>query len=254
MQPIDINCDMGESTHLWPYQIENDLALFPFISSVNIACGFHAGDAHTMHELVEAALLAGIAVGAHPGFEDRENFGRTNTYLSPVKLYDIIICQLGKLDAFLRINGTRLHHVKPHGALYNMASREAAMAHTICSAVRDYDAGLILYGLSGSELIKAAGETGLASRSEVFADRSYQPDGTLTPRTATNALIKDEQHSLLQVLQMVQTGTVTSTSGTTIAVKSETICVHSDSPHALAFAKNMYQTLKQINIEISAAR
>ncbi len=252
MQTIDINCDMGESTHLWPYYIENDLAFFRFISSINIATGFHAGDAHTMHELVEAALLAGIAVGAHPGFDDRENFGRTNTTLSPVKLYDLIIYQLGALDAFLQINGTRLHHVKPHGALYNMAAADAAMAHTVCKAVKEYDAGLILYGLSSSELIRAANEINLASCSEVFADRSYQQDGTLTPRSSANALIEDENQSLQQVLQMVQSGTVTSTNGNNIPVKADSVCIHSDGAHALAFAKNMHAALISQGISITS--
>lgn len=252
MQTIDINCDMGESTQLWPYHIDNDIALFRFISSINIATGFHAGDAHTMHELVDAALLAGIAVGAHPGFEDRENFGRTNTPLSPVKLYDIIIYQLGALDAFLQINGTRLHHVKPHGALYNMAAKDAAMAHTICRAVKEYDPGLILYGLSGSQLIKAANEINLPSCSEVFADRTYGDDAALTPRTAANALIEDAQQSVQQVLQMVQQGTVTSTSGNKIPVQAGTVCIHSDGAHALAFAKNMHETLLHQGISITS--
>src|SRR3982751_4282635 len=113
MQKIDINCDMGESTDLWPYQLENDIALLPFITSANIACGAHAGDASTMHELVDDALLAGVVVGAHPGFEDRRNFGRTDMALPPSKIYDLVICQLGALDGFLKINGARLHHVKP---------------------------------------------------------------------------------------------------------------------------------------------
>lgn len=254
MQTIDINCDMGESTHLWPYHIDNDVALLRFVSSINIGTGFHAGDAHTMHELVDAALLAGIAVGAHPGFEDRGNFGRTNTMLSPVKLYDIIIYQLGALDAFLKINGAKLHHVKPHGALYNMAAADTSMAHTVCKAIKEYDAGLILYGLSGSELVKAAHEINLACCSEVFADRSYQEDGKLTPRTAANALIEDEAQSLQQVLQMAQSGTVKTINGNTIPVNAGTVCIHSDGAHALVFAKNIYQTLKQNGIEISAAR
>lgn len=252
MQTIDINCDMGESTQLWPYHIDNDLALLRYISSINIATGFHAGDAHTMHELVEAALLAGIAVGAHPGFEDRENFGRTNMQLSPIKLYDIIIYQLGALDAFLQINGTRLHHVKPHGALYNMAAKDPSMAHTVCRAVKEYDAGLILYGLSGSELIQAATELNLASCSEVFADRSYQHDGTLTPRTGPNALIEDEAQSLQQVLQMAKMGVVTSTSGNSIPVNAGTVCIHSDGAQALAFAKNMHAALISQGISITS--
>ncbi len=250
MQTIDINCDMGESTQLWSYHIDNDIALLPFISSANIACGAHAGDAHTMHELVDAALTAGVAVGAHPGFEDRQNFGRTNMQLSPVKIYDLIIYQLGALDAFLKINGTKLQHVKPHGALYNMAAKDNSIAMAVCNAVKEYDPQLTLYALSGSELINAANNIQLKSYSEVFADRSYQDDGTLTPRTAADALITDEDVSLQQALKMVLNGTVISTSGKTIVVRADTICVHSDGAHALAFAKRIHQTFKEKNIEI----
>ncbi|MEO5593759.1 MAG: 5-oxoprolinase subunit PxpA [Chitinophagaceae bacterium] len=250
MQTIDINCDMGESTSLWPYHIENDIALFPYLSSINIACGSHAGDACTMHELVDAALIKGVAVGAHPGFDDKENFGRTCMNLSALKIYDSIIYQLGALDAFLKINGTKLHHIKPHGALYNMAAKDPAIANTICRAVKEYDAGLILYGLSGSELINAANTVDLKNCSEVFADRTYQDDGSLTPRSAGNALIKDEEQSLQQVLRMAMDGTVVSTSGRTIPVKADTVCIHSDGGQALAFAKRIHQALNKKNIEI----
>ena len=241
---------MGESTRLWPYHIDNDIALLPYISSANIAGGFHAGDAHTLHELADAALLAGVAIGAHPGFEDKENFGRTNMNLPPVKMYDIVIQQMGVVDAFLKINGTKLHHVKPHGALYNMAAKDAVMATAICKAVKDYDAGLILYGLSGSELIHAANAIGIKSYSEVFADRTYQQDGSLTPRTQPNAMIEEEEASLQQVLQMAMYGTVNSVNGKPIKVKADTICIHSDGAHALAFAKNIHQTLNKKGIEI----
>ncbi len=241
---------MGESTGLWPYHIDNDIALLPYISSANIACGAHAGDAHTLHELADAALLAGVAIGAHPGFEDKENFGRTNMNLSPVKIYDIIIQQLGVVDAFLKINGTKLQHVKPHGALYNMAAKDAVLATAICKAVKDYDAALILYGLSGSELVHAADAIGLKNYSEVFADRTYQEDGSLTPRTASNALIASEEASLQQVVQIVMEGTVNCVSGKPVKVKADTICIHSDGAQALAFAKNIHQTLNKKGIEI----
>lgn len=241
---------MGESTHLWPYHIDNDIALLPFISSANIACGAHAGDAHTMHELVDAALTAGVAVGAHPGFEDRQNFGRSPVKLSPVKIYDLIIYQLGSLDAFLKINGTTLQHVKPHGALYNMAAQDDSIAMAVCKAVKEYDPQLTLYALSGSELINAANSMQLKVYSEVFADRSYQDDGSLTPRTAADALITDEEQLLQQVVQMALHGTVTSTSGNTIPVRADTICIHSDGAKALAFAKRIHQTFKEKNIEI----
>jgi len=241
---------MGESTSLWPYHIDNDIALLPFISSVNIACGFHAGDAHTMHELVDTALTAGIAIGAHPAFADLVNFGRSNMNVSPVKIYDLVIYQLGALDAFLKINGTKLQHVKPHGALYNMAAKDPVLASAVCKAVSDYDAGLILYGLSGSELINVANTLQLKTYSEVFADRTYQEDGSLTPRTQAGAMIDDEEQSLQQVLQMALHGTVHCTTGKTILVKADTICIHSDGAKALAFARRIHQTLNKKGIEI----
>jgi len=250
MQKIDINCDMGESTGLWPYHIGNDIALLPYITSANIACGLHAGDACTMHELVEAALLAGVAVGAHPGFEDRSNFGRTNMQLPPAKIYDLVIYQIGALDAFLKINGTKLHHVKPHGALYNMAAKDAVMAMAVCQAVKDYSADLILYGLSGSELINAAATIELRSCPEVFADRSYQEDGSLTPRNLPNAMIEDETRCVQQVIQMAKHGKVQAVSNKTINVQAGTICVHSDGTHALPFAKLIHQALQEKGIEI----
>jgi len=250
MQKIDINCDMGESTALWYYHIENDTALLPYITSANIACGFHAGDAYTMHELVEAALLAGVAVGAHPGFEDRPNFGRTNRQLPPAKVYDLIIYQLGALDAFLKINGTKLHHVKPHGALYNMAAKDTVMAMAVCQAVKDFDANLILYGLSGSELINAAATIQLRSCPEVFADRSYQDDGSLTPRSLPNAMIDNETRCVQQVIQMAKYGKVLTVSNKTIHVQAGTVCVHSDGAHALTFAKLIHHALQEKGIEI----
>jgi 5-oxoprolinase (ATP-hydrolysing) subunit A len=252
MLSIDLNCDMGESTALWPYSTRKDTALLQYISSVNLACGFHAGDAHTMHELVDEALLAGVAIGAHPGFPDKENFGRTNMELSPVKLYDIIIYQIGALDAFLKIQGAKLHHVKPHGALYNMAAKDAVMANTICKAIKEYNPDLILYGLSGSELVSAAGATGLKSCSEVFADRSYADDGNLTARTEANAMIEDAGQSVQQVLQMIQQGTVNSINGKQVKIMAETICIHGDGAHALDFATTIYTALKQNHIEIKS--
>lgn len=241
---------MGESTHLWHYDIENDLALLPWISSMNIACGFHAGDPHTMHELVAAALKAGIAIGAHPSFKDPENFGRSAIALSPEKVYDIMVYQVGALQAFLQVHGASLHHVKPHGALYNMAAADAVLATAVCQAVKDVDERLVLYGLSGSELIKAAKNIGLATASEVFADRTYRDDGSLTPRAEANALIEDDRVSTTQVIQMIQQGTVSTVTGKTIPITAETICIHSDGAHALTFAQQIHHTLKQHGIEI----
>jgi UPF0271 protein len=250
MLSIDLNCDMGESTHLWQYSIDKDRSLLPFLSSINLACGYHAGDAHTMHELVEAAVHAGVAIGAHPSFEDGENFGRTNRLLAPEKIYDIVLYQVGALDAFLKVMNSRLHHVKPHGALYNMAAKDEVLASAICKAVYDYDKRLIVYGLSGSMLIAAAHATGLRTCSEVFADRTYQDDGQLTPRIAPDALITDGDQALLQVLQMVQRRTVTSVNGKEVPIVAETICIHGDGKHAVEFAQSIHAMLLNNNISI----
>ncbi len=252
MVAIDINCDMGESTHLWPYDIEKDLALFPYLSSVNIACGFHAGDPFTMHELVAAASEAEIAIGAHVSFMDRENFGRSHIDLSPEQVYDLVVYQIGALQAFLKLYDVTLHHVKPHGALYNMAAVDPALASTICRAVKNTDNNMILYGLAGSELIKQAHAAKLITYSEVFADRTYRDDGSLTPRTEPNALIQDEIVCVRQVLQMVKDDIVTTTSGKKIPLDAETVCIHSDGPHALTFAQRIHQALKKQGIEITA--
>jgi UPF0271 protein len=254
MLSIDLNCDMGESTHLWPYHIEKDLLLLSYVSSINLACGYHAGDAHTMHELAAAAITAGVAVGAHPGFADRDNFGRTNTELPPAQVYDLVIYQISALDAFLKVMHTRLHHVKPHGALYNMAAKDEVMAEAICKAVYDYDSSLLLYGLSGSKLIEAAIATGLATCSEVFADRSYQDDGHLTPRTRPQALLHDKQQSLQQVLQMVQRRTVTSVNGKEVPLVADTVCLHSDGEFAVEFASEIREALVGSGIEVRSKK
>jgi 5-oxoprolinase (ATP-hydrolysing) subunit A len=250
MQRIDLNCDMGESSHIGNYAIEKDLQLLRFISSMNLACGYHAGDAHTMHELVDAALEQNVAIGAHPGFWDRENFGRTPQFLPPAKIYDIVLYQLGALESFLRVRGAKLHHVKPHGALYNMAAADRVMADAICAAVNDFDRQLILYGLSGSELINAAKACSLKTCSEVFADRTYLPTGMLTPRGEKNALIENTAQSLKQVLQMALEGKVTTISGNPISLIAETICLHGDGKYALQFAAIIHETLRQHHVSI----
>jgi UPF0271 protein len=252
MLSIDINCDMGESTHLWPYDMEKDRLLLSYVSSINLACGYHAGDAHTMYALAGAALQAGVAVGAHPGFPDRDNFGRTNMTLAPDAIYEMMLYQIGALDAFLKVLHGRLHHVKPHGALYNMAATDELMAEVICKAVYDYDPALVLYGLSGSKLIEAAIATGLTTCSEVFADRTYQDDGSLTPRTHARALLHNTRQSVQQVLQMVQSQSVTSLNGKTVPIVADTVCIHSDGLHALEFVKEIRSLLKDYGIEVKS--
>ena len=251
MLKIDINCDMGERSPLWDYSVARDISLLSYVSSINLACGFHAGDASVMHTMVEAALQAGVAVGAHPSFEDRENFGRINHQLTPQQIYDIVLYQLGALHAFLKVNGSSLHHVKPHGALYNMAAKDKVIARAICNAVKDFDASLILYGLAGSELINAAKETGLQACNEVFADRSYQDDGSLTPRDQPGALLTSDAAAIAQVLQMVQQKTVRSVTGKSVPVTAETICIHGDGLHALQFAQSIHEALTNARIEIT---
>lgn len=248
MLTVDLNCDMGESTKLWPYSIDKDLALIECVSSVNLACGYHAGDPSTIHQLVEASLKKGIAIGAHPSYPDRENFGRTSLSFPPGVIYDQIIYQIGALAGFLKIHGAKLHHVKPHGALYNDAAKDAVLAKAIVDAVYDFDPSLLLYGLSGSELIKTAREKGLATGSEAFADRTYQPEGTLTPRNQEKALITDEATALQQVLYMIQEGKVKDIHGHSIPLLAETICIHGDGPKALQFAEAIRQMLNRNNI------
>lgn len=252
MLKTDINCDMGESSPLWDYSLENDLSILPYISSVNLACGYHAGDAGTMHRMVEAALQAGVAIGAHPSFPDRENFGRTNMNFSPEQIYDFVLYQLGALSAFLQVNGASLHHVKPHGALYNMAAKDPVLAKAIADAVYDFDGGLILYGLSGSELIETGRHDFLLTCSEVFADRTYQDDGSLTPRSHPDALLKSEAAAVEQVLRMVQQQSVQTLSGKIVPVKAETICIHSDGPHAVSFAKAIHSALTNAQITVTS--
>ncbi len=241
---IDLNCDLGEG---YP----NDAALMPLISSANIACGFHAGDDDTMRRTVDLAVKNGVAIGAHPGFDDKENFGRKAIKMSKQAYYDLVTTQLKKLHAIAQAAGAALHHVKPHGALYNMAAKDAELAFAIAHAVFDFDSSLILYGLSGSVSIEQAKTLGLTTASEVFADRSYQPDGSLTPRTQPGALIEDTQKCLEQVWNMVQKKTVRAMDGTVVPIVAETICLHGDGEYAVEFAGAVRAFLleKQIGVQ-----
>lgn len=234
----DLNCDMGEG-------IGNDEALMPFISSANISCGFHAGNGDIIRHTMLLALKYNVQIGAHPSFRDKENFGRKEMHLGHDKLYAIVLEQLIKMDLIAKEKGARLHHVKPHGALYNMAAKNAEIAGTIAQAIKDFDEDLVLYGLSNSFLISEAKALGLATASEVFADRTYQDDGSLTPRSQPNALIEDEEQCIRQVWQMIQQGTVTTTSGKIIPIVAGTICIHSDGKHAVSFAQKIHDALKQ---------
>lgn len=233
MPVIDINCDMGEG-------VGNDQLIMPFITSANIACGGHAGNKKTMRETIMLAIRHNVNIGAHPSFKDRKNFGRTEMNVPPEQVYQLIYDQLKTLKSIADEQGAELHHVKPHGALYNMAAKDKKMAKTIAYAVHDFDLDLILYGLSGSYLISEGNKSGLKTVSEVFADRTYQDDGSLTPRSWANALINDEQACLKQVREMVEEGRVTTVSGKKIMVKADTVCIHGDGVHAVRFAEEIY--------------
>jgi UPF0271 protein len=237
MAYIDLNCDMGEG-------LDTDEAIMPFISSANIACGYHAGNAGSMRRTATLAVQHNVAIGAHPGFADRQNFGRTEQYLEPNALYDLVTTQIYALQVICRSLQTSLAHVKPHGALYNMAAKTPDMAAVIARAVYDVDKQLCLFGLSNSWLIRAAREAGLKTASEVFADRTYQDDGSLTPRSQPNAMIESEEKAIQQVLQMVTQQTVTTLKGQTIPLAAETICIHGDGAHAVTFARTIHTALR----------
>jgi UPF0271 protein len=242
---IDLNCDMGEG-------FDSDAAIIPHVTSVNIACGYHAGDPETMRKTVRLAVDHGVAIGAHPGLPDRANFGRRVMHVSPQEVYDLVLDQAGALAAFARAAGAAVTHLKPHGALYNMAAQDAAIAQAIANATRDFDPNCILVGLAGSELIKAGEAAGLRTASEAFADRTYQADGSLTARSSTDALIHDPAAAAERVLKSVLQGAVTSQQGTEIPLHADTICIHGDSPDAAGMAKTIRERLRQAGIKVHA--
>jgi UPF0271 protein len=224
--------------------IGNDESIMPFITSANISCGFHAGNGDIIRHTMALAIKHNVFIGAHPSFRDKENFGRREMDLGHDKLYAIVLEQLIKMDLIAKEKGTIIHHVKPHGALYNMAARIPEVAGTIVQAIKDFDEELILYGLSNSCLITEGKALGLKTASEVFADRTYQDDGSLTPRSEPNALIEDEEQCVRQVLQMIKKGTVTTISGNSIPIIADTICIHGDGKHAVSFAQKIHDALK----------
>lgn len=234
---IDINCDMGEG-------IGNDEVIMPFITSANIACGYHAGDEETMRATMLLAKKYSVHAGAHPSFLDRKNFGRTEMKCLPGEVYDLITKQLSLFKKIADKCEAIIHHVKPHGALYNLSAKDRKVAKAIASAVKDFDGALVLFGLSGSISIVEAQAAGLNTCSEVFADRTYQDDGSLTSRSLPNSLIEDEEEAIQQVMQMVQQKIVKTISGKKISIVAQTVCVHGDGKHAVAFAKRLHEALK----------
>ncbi|NVO31764.1 LamB/YcsF family protein [Hymenobacter lapidiphilus] len=245
---VDLNCDLGES--FGAYFLGQDEAILPLITSANIACGYHAGDPAVMKHTVRRALHHGVALGAHPGLPDLVGFGRREMAISPEEAYDMTVYQIGALLAFMRAEGGTLHHVKPHGALYNMAAGNPALAEALAEAVYRVAPEACLYGLAGSALPQAAEKLGLRTAHEVFADRSYQPDGTLTPRRQPGALLTDPAEAEAQVLRMVREGRVRAQSGEDVVIQADTVCLHGDGPHALAFARRLWAALAAADVAV----
>ena len=248
---IDLNSDLGES--FGAYKMGMDDKILPLVTSANIACGFHAGDPVVMKKTVGMAVDNHTALGAHPGMPDLVGFGRRKLAISLDEAYSIMVYQIGALAAFAHTCGVKLQHVKPHGALYNMAAKEEKLAEALAQAVYDVDKNLILFALAGSESVKAAEKIGLPCASEVFADRSYQEDGSLTPRSQPGAMITDEAASIKQVLDMVKNHKVTTLSGKVIEVKADTLCVHGDGEKALLFTQKIREVLKENGVDIVPA-
>ena len=247
---IDLNCDLGES--FGNYKIGMDEEVIKFISSANIACGFHASDPLVMEKTVALAKENGVKVGAHPGFPDLAGFGRRNMNVSPKELKAMVVYQIGALNAFCKVSGIKMNHVKPHGAMYNMAAKDERLAFAIAEAVAHVDDSLVLVGLSGSELLKAAKIVGVKCASEVFADRAYEDDGSLVPRTQIGAVISNEEEASDRAVQMIKFGKVKSITGKEIPITADTICIHGDTPQALHLARIMRAKFAREMIEIEA--
>lgn len=250
MLKVDLNCDMGES--FGNYTCGMDQEIVPYISSANAACGFHAADPLVMEKTTELCKVHQAAIGAHPGFPDLVGFGRRRLQVSRDELRAMVIYQIGALQAFCKAKGLRLQHVKPHGAMYNMAGQDEGMADAICSAIQAVNPTLILLGLSGSRLLSAARKAGLQAASEVFADRAYEEDGSLVARTKPGAMITDEQEAIARVLSMVRQQRVTAVTGREIPVQADSICLHGDSPKAVLFAQKISRALQQEGIQIAS--
>lgn len=246
MRQLDLNADIGEGDP------ETDEALLALVTSANVACGLHAGDPQTMRTTVALAIRSGVAVGAHPGFDDREGFGRRPQQLTADEIQELLLSQLGALDAIARAEGTTLHHVKPHGALYNQAETDTALAEAIVAAVRVFDPTLRLLGRAGSAMEQAARATRHPFTPEAFTDRRYRSDGTLLPRSEPRAVLTDPDEVARQVRSLVTAGEVVASDGSRLAVSFGTLCVHGDTPGAATLAGRIRQELDALGVSISA--
>ena len=252
MPSVDLNCDVGESFGAWRLGADSDV--LAHVTSANIACGFHAGDPATMRKTVDLALAHGVALGAHPGLPDLAGFGRRVMEVTADEVYDMVVYQVGALAAFAAARGARLAHVKPHGALYNMAATRPPLADAIARATRDVDRALLLYGLAGSALIAAARSAGVEPVEEVFADRRYSADGTLVPRSERGAVIEDTEAAVRQAVRIAREGKVTAIDGSEVGVSAGTICIHGDTPGAAEHARALRVALEEAGIDVAAPR
>lgn len=249
MYKVDLNCDLGES--FGNYKIGCDEEVIKYISSANIACGFHASDPLVMYNTVKLAKECGVSVGVHPGFQDLAGFGRRNMNISYKEAKTIVEYQIGALKAFCTAHGIKMNHVKPHGALYNMAGKDINLALAICEGIKEVDSDLILLALSGSKMIEAAKNIGLKCANEVFADRAYKEDGSLVDRSVNGAVITDKEIAIKRVIRMIKENKVTTINGVDIPIHAESICVHGDNIKALEFVKDIKKFLEKENIKIA---
>jgi 5-oxoprolinase (ATP-hydrolysing) subunit A len=249
MKRIDLNCDMGESYGAW--KMGDDAGIMPFISSANIACGFHGGDPATIRKTVRLAVDHGVAIGAHPSLPDIQGFGRRVMKISPQDMYDLVVYQAGAVEAFARAAGSRLHHIKCHGALYNMAATDEALSEAMGRAAKDLG-DVMVYALSNSTMMRVLERLNCRVLGEVFGDRGYSDDGTLAPRDKPGGMIEDPKKSVEQVLGMIEGGFVTTLSGKRVPVAADTLCLHGDRPGAVVFAKALRKTFSEKGIQIEA--
>ena len=250
MRKVDLNCDMGESYGAW--KMGADAEIMPFISSANIACGFHAGDPATIRRTVALAVEHGVAIGAHPSLPDLQGFGRRAMKISPQDMYDLVVYQAGAVEAFARAAGAKLHHVKCHGALYNMAVNDEALSDAMVRAVKDLGSEVLLYCLSGSKCVERAKRQGIEPIAEVFADRGYSDDGTLAPRDRPGGMIEEAPKAVKQALGMIEEGVVVSLGGKRVPVAADTICLHGDQPGAVTFAVALRKAFLERDITVGA--
>lgn len=250
MMAIDLNSDVGESFGRW--RMGDDASIFNSVSSANIACGFHAGDPTTMATTCRTAVVSGVTIGAHVAYRDLAGFGRRFLDCSATELTDDLLYQIGALDAFAHSAGARVRYVKPHGALYNAIVSHEAHAQAVIDAIRAYDVSLPILGLPGAIVLKKAREQGVRGIAEAFADRAYNPDGTLVSRREQGAVLEDNDQIAANMLRLVRHGEIVAFDGTQIAIDAASICVHGDSPDAVATAADVRRALENAGIEIAS--